>query len=150
MKHYVYLAGPITGLTYTGATNWRDKLSKDLNSDKVECLSPMRGKQHLLEAGVLHSGNYDGILTTGKAITRRDYFDCTRADCVLVNLLGAEKVSIGTVMEIAWAYQAKIPTVVIMERNNVHNHVMVNEASHYIVESVEEAIGVIRYLFNEN
>ena len=149
MKHYIYLAGPITGLTFEGATDWRDNVSKLLNSDKVECLSPLRGKDFLLNAGVLHAGTYDGVLTTGKAIMRRDYFDCTRASAVLVNLLEAERISMGTVMELGWCYQAQIPTVVIMEKNNIHNHVMVNEACTYTVTSMEEAIETIKFLFNE-
>jgi hypothetical protein len=33
----------------------------------------------------------------------RDRFDATRCDVLLVNLLGAERVSIGTMMEVAWA-----------------------------------------------
>jgi len=149
MKHYIYLAGPITGLTYRGATDWRTYAAQLLDSEKIECLSPLRGKDFLLNAGVLHSGSYDGVLTTGKAITRRDYFDCTRATAVLVNLLGTERVSIGTVMELAWCYQAEIPTIVIMEKNNLHNHVMINESSTYIVETLEEAIHTMKLLLND-
>lgn len=149
MTHYVYLAGPITGLTFKGATDWRNYAAKQLDSDKVECLSPLRGKDYLLNVGVLHSGSYDGVLTTGKAITRRDYFDCTRATAVLVNLLGTERVSIGTVMELAWCYQSEIPTIVIMEKKNIHNHVMINESSTYIVESLEEAIHTMKLLLND-
>ena len=149
MKQFIYLAGPITGLTFKGATDWRDHASKLLNSDKIECLSPLRGKDFLKNTGVLHSGTYDGILTTGKGIMRRDYFDCTRSTAVLVNLLGTERVSIGTVMELAWCYHAQIPTVVIMEKNNLHDHVMVNEACTYTVATLEEAVQTMKFLLNE-
>jgi nucleoside 2-deoxyribosyltransferase len=149
MKQYIYLAGPITGLTFKGATDWRTYAAELLDSNKIECLTPLRGKDFLLKAGVLHSGTYDGALTTAKAITRRDYFDCTRASAVLINLLGAERVSIGTVMELAWCYQAQIPTVVVMESNNLHNHVMVNESCTYIVNSLEEAIRTMKILLND-
>jgi len=149
MKQYVYLAGPITGLTFQGATDWRTHAAELLNSNKVECLSPLRGKEYLKNAGALHAGTYDGVLTTGKAINRRDYFDCTRSTAVLVNLLGAERVSIGTAMEIAWCYQAEIPTVVIMEKNNLHNHVMLNECSTYVVETLEEAVHTMKLLLND-
>jgi nucleoside 2-deoxyribosyltransferase len=109
----------------------------------------MRGKDYLLNAGVLHSGTYDGVLTTGKAIMRRDFFDCTRSTAVLVNLLGAERISMGTVMEMGWCYQAQIPTVVVMEKNNIHRHVMVDEACTYVVESLEEAIQTMKVLLND-
>ena len=42
--HTVYLAGPITGLTYDGATDWRHAVAADLNSVGIKGLSPMRGK----------------------------------------------------------------------------------------------------------
>lgn len=150
MKHYVYLAGPITGLTYDGASDWREKFSARMNSDKVECLSPLRGKEFLRGQGVLHSGTYDGSLTTGKAITRRDYFDCTRSTVVFINLKDSQRVSIGTVMEIAWAYQKQIPTIVVMEPGNIHSHVMLNESSTYIVSTLEEGEEILRFLLNDD
>lgn len=149
MKHYVYLAGPITGLTYDGAQDWREKFASKVNSDKIECLTPLRGKAYLKDAGVLHSGTYDGALTTGKGITRRDFFDCTRASVVLVNLKDAAKVSIGTVMEIAWAFQKQIPVVLVMEPGNVHTHIMIEEAATYTVKNLEEAEKVLKYLLND-
>lgn len=149
MKHYVYLAGPITGLTFDGASDWREQFAKRMNSDRVECLSPLRGKEFLRGAGVLHSGTYNGSLTTGKAITRRDFFDCTRSSVVFINLKDAKRVSIGTVMEIAWAFQKQIPTVVVMEPGNIHNHVMINESITYAVETIEEGEDILRLLLNE-
>lgn len=148
-KHYIYLAGPITGLTYKGSTDWRNEVAEVLNSEKIECLSPMRGKDYLANAGVLTAGTYDGTLTQAKSINRRDYFDCTRSTVVFVNLLGTTRISVGTVMEIAWAYQKQIPTVVIMEPDNMHHHVMLDECSTYIVSSIDEAILTTKFLLNE-
>lgn len=48
-------------------------------------------------------------------------------------------------MEIAWAYQARIPVVAIMEsENNPHEHGMIREAIGFRVETVDEAINVVR------
>jgi nucleoside 2-deoxyribosyltransferase len=149
MKYTVYLAGAITGLTYKGASDWRDAVAEQLDSDKIETLSPLRGKSYLLDAGVLHSGEYKQTMSTGKGINRRDNFDCTRADVLLVNLLGAQKVSIGTVMEIAWAYQVRTPIVAVMEDNNVHTHVMIEDCLTYKVKTLEEAVDIIKVLFND-
>ena len=66
MKHYIYLAGPIAGQTYGGATNWRDLVSVVLNSDKVECLSPMRGKAFLKDATVISSGGYQHLAMSSR------------------------------------------------------------------------------------
>lgn len=149
MKHSVYLAGPISGLTYDGAQDWRDQVAAALNSENVETLTPMRGKKFLKDEGVITSAAYENVIATSKAVNRRDFFDCTRATCVFVNLLGAKRVSIGTVMEIAWAYQARIPTIVLMEKGNVHEHIMIEDACHYVVDNIEAGISLTKFLLNE-
>ena len=146
MKHHVYLAGPITGLTFNDGQGWRTYAARALDSEHVITLSPLRGKEYLKVHGKLTNGTYDGTLTSAKAITRRDFFDCTRATAVLVNLEGTERLSIGTIMEIAWAYQAQIPTVVVCPKNNPHHHVLLDECCTYQVETLEEAITVMKVL----
>lgn len=149
MKHCVYLAGPISGCTYEGAQDWRDLVANALDSERIETLTPMRGKQFLKEEGVITSAAYGNVIATSKGVTRRDFFDCTRASCVFVNLLGAKRVSIGTVMEIAWAFQARIPTVVLMEKGNIHEHIMIEEACHYVVDSLDKGVALVKFLLNE-
>ena len=150
MKHYVYLAGPIAGLTYKGATDWRDLMASDLDSDKIETLSPLRGKDYLADKGELGTSAFpEHALSTTKAINRRDRFDCTRASAVVVNLLGATKISVGSVMEIAWAFQANIPVIVVSEKDNVHNHMMLDDCTTYRVETLREAAQIVKFLFND-
>lgn len=165
MKHYVYLAGPIQGLTYDQATTWREETARRLNSDRVECLDPLRGKYHLKGSTSLKADGYSQPMSTNKGIMGRDHFDCCRADVLLVNVLGATKGSLGTAMEVAWAYDRHIPVVLVMEkdgkifdhvgdynyeeRDNPHQHAMFLEAATYIVPTLEEAERLIRVLLNE-
>jgi nucleoside 2-deoxyribosyltransferase len=150
VKHRVYLCGPITHLTYRDATDWRTTAARLLDSDKVETISPLRGKDFLKDTGVLHSGTYDGTFASAKGIVGRDHFDCTRADCLLVNLVGAPRVSIGSCFELAWAFDRKIPVVLIMEKTgNCHEHVFISESYTYRVETLEEAVTLVRCLFND-
>lgn len=143
-KYGVYLAGPITGCTYGGCTDWRNDFAKAM-PDCIESFSPMRFKKHLENAGPIADNYPEHVLCSQRGIMSRDYFDCTRADIVVVNLLGATRVSIGTVMEMAWAYGNQIPTVVIMEKEgNLHEHSMLREAMNFRVESIEEAIEVVQ------
>lgn len=139
----VYLAGPISGQSYDGATAWRTLVADEL-LDEIECYDPMRGKGYLSgEKGI--KDHYDEFnLSRTKGVVARDYFDVQRCDALLVNLLGATKVSIGTVMEIAWAYDKHKPVVLVMEKGNVHEHGMILECCGYVVGSLEEAIGLIR------
>jgi nucleoside 2-deoxyribosyltransferase len=139
----VYLAGPITGLSYDDSTEWRQHFIDNI-PDGVAALSPLRGKKYLLkdEKSINHSYE-DSLLATQRAIYARDRFDCTRADVVVANLLDATKVSIGTVMEIAWAADNNIPVVLIMEDSgNVHDHPMIREACAFRTNNVDDAIHV--------
>ena len=148
----IYLAGPITGCTYKGCTSWREAFKgllantmagKDWKPQEVRCLSPMRAKDYLDQVGVINK-DYPSVdfgpLSCSRGIMTRDFFDCCRADILLVNLLGATIVSIGTVMEIAWAFQNRTPTIVVMEKeNNLHEHPMIWEAIGFRVETLEQA-----------
>ncbi len=148
-KHYVYLAGPIAGLSYNGCTEWRTEVAQRLNSDAIHCLTPMRGKEALAGEEHISSGAYPTPMASQKGITRRDAFDTHRASALFVNLLGAKRVSIGTVMEIAWAWRANIPVILIRDTTtagDLHDHVMLNEAATYIVDTLQEGVRIVKLL----
>jgi nucleoside 2-deoxyribosyltransferase len=69
--------------------------------------------------------------------------DVMRCDMILVNFLGASKVSIGSVMEIGWADAWRKPIIVVMEKDNVHSHAMIREVAGYIVSNLDEAIKIV-------
>ena len=149
-KYGIYLAGPITGCTYGECTDWRKDFASAM-PDVIECFSPMRFKKHLENAGPIADNYPQHVLCSQHGIMSRDYFDCCRADLVVVNLLGATRVSIGTVMEMAWAYGKQIPTVVIMEKEgNCHEHSMLREAMSFRVETIEAAKEVVRAILDTN
>lgn len=149
----VYLAGPITGLTFDGCTDWREYAIKSLADAGIKGLSPMRAKEYLRDAGVLPAlknakEDYEyakyGVMSTSRGIMTRDFFDATRCDVTLVNFQGAKIVSMGTVMEVAWAYQKRTPVVAVMEEGNIHEHGMINEAIGFRLETLDEALNVIK------
>lgn len=139
----VYLAGPITGLAWGDATDWREYVIKRLPSYIIG-VSPLRGKEYLSKEGNLKD-NYPGLhpMSTEDGIMTRDRFDVMRADALLVNFLGATRVSIGTVMEISWAHLLNKPVVVVMEEGNIHQHSMLRKASSLIVPSLNNGIDLI-------
>lgn len=144
----VYLAGPIAGLGYEGATNWREKVEAALERRGIKALSPMRAKEYLREveafSGTCGPESTMGPLSGARAVMTRDRFDATRCDVMLVNFLGAERVSIGTVMEIAWADLRRTPVVLVMEpEGNVHEHAMLGEAVGFRVATLQEAVDVV-------
>lgn len=141
----VYLAGPITGLEYGGAVDWRENAKKKLMGP-VDAYSPMRAKDYLDGVGPLESQYFDlSVMSSPRGIMTRDRWDATTCDVMLVNLLGAKRVSIGTVMEIAWADLSRIPTVVVIEESgNVHEHAMITEAIGFRVPTLDEGINIVK------
>ncbi len=135
----IYMAGPISGCEFDECTYWRNCFA-GLMPESVQCLSPMRGKNFLKEKGVI-DGSYEseGPFATRRGIMTRDFFDCTRADVVVANLLKTKTVSIGTCMEIAWAFQTRTPLIAIMEEENIHVHPMILEAIGFRTTTISEA-----------
>lgn len=141
----VYLAGPITGMTMEEASGWRN-LFKHKLPERIECLDPLRGKPFLAGEMDIKDSYDDQPLGDRRAILTRDYFDCKRSDLIVANFLDAKRVSIGTVMELAWAKAFDIPTIVIMEEGNIHDHAMVVESAGFIVDTVEAAIELTQHI----
>jgi nucleoside 2-deoxyribosyltransferase len=137
----VYLAGPITGCSYDGATDWRAEAASQF-SDWIKPISPLRNKQYLKGSESIAADYPNYALSTAKAISSRDRNDVWRSDLILVNFLGAIKVSIGTVIEIAWATEFKKPIVLVMEDDNVHNHPMLVEGCGFRVKTIQEGVQI--------
>ncbi len=86
-------------------------------------------------------------LSTPRGLTERDRFDTMRSDLVFCNLLGAEKISAGSMIEFGWADAKRIPILVCMEpEGNPHDHGMVHSVASWIVPTLEEGMEVTRDL----
>lgn len=143
----VYLAGPISGLSYGEATDWRQAVKAQLALHGIEGLNPMRGKEYLADVVKLgcdmdKHATY-GALSTNRGIITRDRWDAQRSDVLLVNFIAATSVSIGTVMEIAWADSVRHPIVVAMEPGNVHEHGMIKEATGFRFTTLDDAVQAV-------
>lgn len=146
----VYLAGPIAGCDWKGATGWREEAQDQLNAVGIEAFSPMRAKEFLHHVKRFNRHGYtENPLSTQKGIVTRDRNDVMKADVVLVNFADATEVSIGTVMEIAWADAYRVPVVCILPENNPHVHGMLLECSGYRVNTLEEALAVVKAILLE-
>lgn len=142
----VYLAGPITGQNYEGATSWRELAIKRLQDVDIKAYSPMRGKAYLSKEDKIQDSYSNYTMSSINGINVRDFNDVKTSDAILVNFLGCNnKVSIGTVMEIAWARAFQIPIIIIMEKNNIHEHGMLTFGN-IVVDSLEEGIYAIKKL----
>lgn len=140
----VYLGGPISGLNYAGATDWRafatQRLLEAHPQHRIYGVSPMRAKEYLSKERTIGHSYEDTVLSGAKAITTRDRMDCQRADLVLINLLGSTRVSIGTMIEVGWADAFRVPIVLAIEPENLHQHPMLAQCAGFVVSTLEQAV----------
>lgn len=143
----VYLAGPIKGLTFSGATAWRRIAADLLEAEGIRSIDPvereLRNHQGILDCAA------DGLMSNQRAIVVKDRDHIRRADAMLVNLDGAERVSIGTMIEFGWADAKRIPVVTVMQSGNPHDHAFVRELSGWVVPTIEAGVSVLAALFSE-
>ena len=144
----IYLAGPIAGLLFEDCIRWRNKVKKDLKKHGITGISPLDPESVRLkkETRPMNALGYPkDPLSCAKGITAKDRWYCTQADMLLVNFLGAKQVSLGTVIEIGWADAHRIPIIMVMEpTGNPHDHAMINECAGFRVNSLEEALTLIK------
>ena len=140
----VYLAGPIRGLTYNDSLDWRSKVSGELYSAGIVPFSPMRHKEFLKDKKSLPYSDESNVLSSTKGIMTRDRLDVMRCDLVFANFLGADKVSIGTIIELGWADAFRKPVVIVMEEDNIHRHAMIDQIPGFIVTTLDDGIDIVK------
>lgn len=154
MQNRVYLCGPISGLTADGAREWRGaaehllkhKFDTELYGRRmavgdrpVTVLSPMRFKSKLPAGALPPEGFNDlGPLYTNRGIFGRDRNDVRTSDVILAYFAGAERVSIGSVMELGWADAWNIPVVAVLDP--LHDHVFVKQVATALCKDLDEAV----------
>lgn len=144
IKPRIYLAGPITGLSYGEARNgWRAEFASLVDANLIDLFSPMRQEGHLAEIQHIEHKAYDGILSQAKAIVAKDRLDVQRADLVVACFLGAKAISLGTAIELGWADAMGKTTLIVMEpEGNPHDRFFLTEMADFRVQTVREAAEV--------
>ncbi len=135
----IFLAGPLTGISYNDALEWRKYVERRLPPDVI-AFSALRGKDYVEREAVLKDAYPDHLLSTPQGTIARDRFDVSRCDALFVNFLKADRVSIGTIMEMAWADALRIPIILAMENGNIHDHAFVRQVAAFITDDLDEAI----------
>ena len=147
MEKHLYLAGPILGTAYDACTSWRQYVCEKLPSDIIG-ITPMRGKESLSGQQEIKVLDRSNPITATKGIITRDRFDLMRCDMVLMNLLGATKVSIGSMIELGWADAFRKTVVLVIEEGNCHMHAIVQEIAGFIVPTLDQGIEVVKSILS--
>ena len=121
----VYLCGPINGCSDEECKDWREYVKTKIGAQNT--LDPMRRDYRGKE------------LEAYREIVELDKIDVAASDVILVNY---DKPSVGTSMEILYAWQIGKPIIVVCKQDTVISPWM-RYHSHFIVNSFEEAIAKI-------
>ncbi len=146
----VYLAGPITGLTYAEARQtWRHEIVKHFASHILP-YSPMRVVSALQpEQGLSDRKDASGVrgMLVNRAILGRDETDLRNAHAMVANFLGAERASLGTVAEMGMAHVLRVPVILVMEKKgNIHEHPFVTSIAYERVDTLWDAAQIVNHL----
>ena len=141
----VYLAGPITGMTYSRAVDWREEFG--LMNSRIRTLSPMRGKDYLKQefGDKALPGTVDyrrsHVMSTDDAIYARDLWDVRRSDVVVANFLGAKERSSGTTFELGFARALGKLIILVIEPDgsNPNDSVFIRKSANFTVHSLNDA-----------
>ena len=98
------------------------------------------GKGHVTKESVLKNAYPEHLQSTPQGTITRDRNDVSRCDALFVNFLNSDRVSIGTIMEMAWADAWRIPIILAMEARNIHDHAFVRQVAGFITGDLDEAI----------
>jgi len=129
----------MTGYNFHTVGCWRQELKRYIPEEApIKFFSPLRGeRQYLGDFAVIPTGVSND---RDRTVMIRDHWDTVHADAVVVKLTDATRVSIGTVMEIAWAYDRGVPIIFIMDATGCpHDHPMIRAARSFRVDTVKQA-----------
>lgn len=148
-KLRVYLAGPIAGQTGEKLLNSIAEKAAILTDIGYLVYQPMVGKSHIIPHTETYKSNgYEQFaVATNHSIFARDKWMVTQADIIVADLsTSGDRVSIGTMMEIAWAnLQGKL-VIVVLPDGNIHNHLFVLEAATHIFKNMDQVYDYLKEL----
>ena len=143
-----YLAGPISGVSWESAVSWRRLAAEELSRHGIEAIDPLRHTEVLAGETTLRSAYPEWLWTQERAIVHRSLYDVRRSQVVLANVLGARERSVGTIAEIAVAYEHHIPVVLVVREGNPHDHPFLKEMATVVTGALDEAIEAVWRLFS--
>lgn len=138
---FVYLVHPMSGLPYEKVEEYYTPTKEKLESVGYFVMHPMCAKKYLRGKKFHPNGNEVGHpIVTAHAITRRDHWMVRKADIIFADLSNAPDKSIGSISEIATAYELGKHTVGVMDKQNVHEHAFMTEQFDIIFTNYDDAI----------
>lgn len=136
----IYVAGRITGSTPEEVFEYFNSTRKILEECGYEVLTPLMGKEYLRIEKKFAPEGYKYPASTDHAIAERDKWMVGQSDIVFVNFIGMPAVSVGCVMELAWASLLGKHTVIAIDKENINYHAFVLDAADIVFDSTRAAL----------
>src|SRR3990167_934591 len=140
----VYLAGSIAGCTGPEANDWRHGVIAQLAIHGITGISPLRCEPRRGERyGVSYE---DPRFGTPRAIASKNFLDVQNTDmtlCYMPMALNERRLSVGTIIELAWAHALRKPTILVTDYPFLLEHPVVQANASWVLSTLDEAIDVI-------
>lgn len=142
-RTYVYLAGSITGEVASNAIHWRQDIIGHFRwlDPSIVFLNPLRGES-IPTDGVykFNNGSNDGEIYT------KNKFDIYRADIIFAYLPNGNRVSIGTMFEIAWACKEGKAIILVTDNPDISEHPLVKRICPVIYNNLADGYDYLHVL----
>ena len=152
VDRYVYLAGPIFGVSFEDATSWRVWVKTHLVPG-IKSVSPMRGKEFLRGKKMIEAGYpEEPILGADMPVASRDFFDIAKADLLFAYLpeaVSKERPFCGTLLEIGAAIQARTPVVLVSDDPRIRNCPLIKGKVGWQLDTLEMGVAAINSVLGE-
>lgn len=140
---YVYLAGIIQGSVIDECIKWRRTVVDHYNNWKgsgipyndLYFIDPCNGEKDISDDGMTSN-----IPT--KVILDKDYSAIKKCDLFIANMnkFGVDRPPIGTIMEVAFAYEFHKPIIMITDETVYYKHPFVSNMVSWYFKSVEQML----------
>ena len=143
----IYLAGYIHGERIKECSEWRDRIKAHYtyrDTKNIRILDPLHGKN-------TSTITPDGLKSDmpARAVLQRDMLSVQEADLIIANMdrFGEERVSVGTIMEIAWGFVFAKPIIIITDEQQYTEHPFLFSMKSALYDSVDDMLnsGIIDY-----
>ena len=140
----VYLAGSIAGCNKGEANDWRRLMIDRLSDHNIKGISPLRCEPLIGERYGM--GSDDPRFGDARAIASKNFMDVQSCDmtlCYMPRELNVRRLSVGTLIELAWAHAIRKPTILVTDYEFLIEHPVVQANASWILPTLTDAREVI-------
>lgn len=138
-KPLVYLAGPITGMQNNEISKWREGVKQQLSHI---CIFDDPTSRTFHSSDNLSTAERK---TIGKTVVTDSEISVSSADLILLNLKCAHRISIGSMIEVAWAAFLNKSIVVVIDKYNIHQSdlLLSEDCVSFVTDNLSDACAYI-------